>query len=273
MALQRGAHPLDLGLVVVDLRVEAALEDQPPDVGHDVDEPPAPARGELVEDLARVLQRRRILAGAAPHGAQPGPEPARVQDLLFDQAGRLVPGATQPVLGPVQRERGPAGHVAAEVVRVFPAGGLSPALTQRADGGGLAYQQRGPAGLAGQDPLLLPFTGPVRVPARHQVGQPGHAPARVLLGQPGHPDRYQRGVVVTRQEIGGQPSARDLRRPEADQGLVPPAGRGDPLPDEPLLGRRPGLHQHHRARRAGRGRRQQLIQITHGVSRLASGRS
>ena len=199
-------------------------------------------------------------ARPAAHAVQPRPEPPRGEDLLLHQAGRLVPGAAQPVLGPVQRERGPAGHVRAEVVRVLPAGGLGPASAQRADRGGLADQDPGPARLAGQDPLLLPFAGPVRVAAGQHVGQPGRPPARVLLGQPGHPDRHQGGVVAAVQDLGGQRRSRAARRSEADQGLRRAAGRGDPLPDQPRLGRRARLDQQHRPGAQHRG---QLATLAH----------
>ena len=185
---------------------------------------------------ARLLQRRRVVTRPVPHGAQPGPEPPGGHDLLPDQARRLEPRAAQPVFGPVERERGPAGHVRAEVSLI---GGLGPAKAQRADRGGLAGQQSGLAGIAGQDALLLPFAGAIRVVPGHQAGQP----ARVLLGQPGHPDRHQSGVVAAVQNPGGHLGP---RRPQADQGQPRPAGRGDPLPDEPRLGRRTGLHQQYR---------------------------
>ncbi len=120
--LQRRAQPLDLGLVIVDLRVEPPLEDQPPDDRHHVDEPAAPARGQLVQDAPRFGQRRRrpgarglrVRPGFRGQRPQPGPEPARGEDFLLDQARRLVPGPAELVLGPVERERGPAGHVGGE---------------------------------------------------------------------------------------------------------------------------------------------------------------
>ena len=191
-----------------------------------------------------LLQRRRRPLSAPPDRAQPGPEPARGQDLVLDQARRLVPGAAQPVLGPVKRQRGPAGHVGAEVVAVR---GLGPALPQRAERRGLPGQHHRPPRLARQDPLLLPFARVVRVMPRQQVGHPGRAPARVLLRQPGDPHRDQPDVLVAVQQRPGEPAG----RPEADRRTKGPpgaAGRGDPLRDQPRLGRRGGLGEHHGVR-------------------------
>src|SRR5262249_13849961 len=54
-------------------------------------------------------------------------------------------------------------------------------------------------------------------------------------------------VLVAVQQRPGQPLA---RRPQADRRHRAPAGRRDPLPDQPPLGRRRGLSEHHRARLA-----------------------
>ena len=68
----------------------------------------------------------------------------------------------------------------------------------------------------------------------------------MLLGQPGHPDRHQNSLLGTLQDLGGQRCSRAARRSQADQGLRGAAGRGDPLPDQPHLGRRARLDQQHR---------------------------
>jgi len=247
----RRAQPFDLALVVVDLRVEAALEDQPTDRRHDVDEPAAPARRELVEDLVRFRQRR--LRSTGPELAQPVPEPAGGEDLLLHQARRLVPGAEQPVLGPVQGERSPAGHVAGEAGRVLAAGGLRPLLPQRADVGGLADQDGSPPGLAGQDPLLLPLARMIGIMTRQHVVQPGRAPAVTLGRPPGYPDRRQPEVIgaVEQRLVEQRGGRRVARHPEADRRAAGPAGGSDALADQPGFCCGGGLGEQHRSGAVG----------------------
>src|SRR6202040_2003492 len=60
--------------------------------------------------------------------------------------------------------------------------------------------------------------------------------------------RDQPDVLVGVQQRPGQPLA---RRPQANRRPAHPARRRDPLPDQPRLGRRGGLGQHHRARPIG----------------------
>src|SRR6185437_1562250 len=97
-----------------------------------------------------------------------------------------------------------------------------------------------------------------------QVGHPGHAPAAVLLRQPGDPHRDQPDVLVAVQQRPGEPLA---GRPQADRRHRTAAGRRDPLPDQPRLGRRRGLGEYHGARLAGRVGQQpgQVVRRGHGA--------
>ena len=166
MGLQRVPHRLDLGAVVVDVRVEAAAEDGPAQRRDQVDGEPAPSGGELVEHLAGLLEgRARDLLEALA-------KPRRRQHLRLDQPRRLVFGPEQPQLDAFDGQARAADDETREVPRVFADGGVAPLLTQLGDLRGLAGDHPGARRVLAQDASLQDLRRPVGVAARQQRRRP-----------------------------------------------------------------------------------------------------
>src|SRR6201998_2392143 len=123
MSFQPGAHPRDLILVVVDLRIESAAK-QPAEHANQVDGHPAPPGGEFVEHLPGLFD------GCARDLFQAGAKPRGRQDFWLYQPRRLVLWSEDSVLAAFHRQDSAASDELGEVALVLSDGGVAPLLAE-----------------------------------------------------------------------------------------------------------------------------------------------
>ena len=199
---ERQAHSLDLRGVVIDARVEAAAENGPAQVRNQIDGEPAPAGGELVEHHLGLLR------GSPRNALQALDETGRGQQLVGQQARRLVFGSEQTQFDAFDREIGPAQHESGEIQLTLADDVFVPLTAQFRDLGRIAGDHPGAGRILLEDRPLQDLRGPVGLAARNETGQfhPGGQSAR----NPEHPHRNH-GAVLGGVESCGE-IADQLRR-------------------------------------------------------------